>query len=56
MKLSIPKPLKFGIDKQFHPTEHNGCNYLSMLGLKLPHVSKRGTREVSQYYILGDAN
>ena len=28
-------------DKQFHPTLYNGCNYLSMLGLKLNHVSKR---------------
>ena len=24
------------------PTHYNGCNYLSMLGLKLNHVSKRG--------------
>ena len=30
------------MDKQFHPTLHNGCNYLSTLGLKLNHVSKRG--------------
>ena len=28
--------------KKFHPTLHNGCNYLSMLGLKLIHISKRG--------------
>ena len=27
-----------------HPTLYNGCNYLSMLGLKLNHVSKRGHR------------
>ena len=26
---------------QFLPTLYNGCNYLSMLGLKLIHVSKR---------------
>ena len=25
----------------FHPTLYNGCNYLTMLGLKLIHVSKR---------------
>ena len=25
---------------------HNGCNHLSMLGLKLNHVSKRGHREL----------
>ena len=28
------------IDKYFHPTLHNGCNYLSLLGLKLIYVSK----------------
>ena len=26
----------------FHPTLHNGCNYLFILRLKLIHVSKRG--------------
>ena len=31
------------IDK-VHPTLYNGCNYLSMLGLKLDHVSERGPR------------
>ena len=30
------------MDKQFHPTHYNGCNYLSMPGFKLYHVSKRG--------------
>ena len=30
------------MDKWFHPTHFNGCNYLSMLGLRLIHVSKRG--------------
>ena len=30
-----------GMNKQFHPILHNGCNYLSMLGFKLNHVSKR---------------
>ena len=30
------------MDKLFHPVLYNGCNYLSMLGLKLIHVSKRG--------------
>ena len=34
--------LKFGMGKLFHPTLYNGCNYLSILGLKLNHVSKRG--------------
>ena len=31
-----------GMDKLFYPTLYNGCNYLSMLGLKSNHVSKRG--------------
>ena len=44
---SIPKlqPLhrwSLEMDKQFHRALYNGCNYLSMLGLKLTHVSKRG--------------
>ena len=33
-----------GMDKLFHPIFYNGCNCLSMLGLKLNHVSKRGHR------------
>ena len=32
------------MDKWFHPIHYNGCDYLSMLGLKLNHVSKRGHR------------
>ena len=51
MKLLIHSPKlqwlyhwSLGMDKQFHPTFYNGCNYLSMLGLKLNHVSKRGPR------------
>ena len=34
--------LILGMDKQFHPTVYDGCNYLSMLGLKLNHVSEGG--------------
>ena len=30
------------MDKLIHPTFYNGCDYLSMVGLKLNHVSKRG--------------
>ena len=30
------------MDKWFHPTHCKGCNYLSMPGLKLNHVSKMG--------------
>ena len=29
------------MDKKFHLTRYNECNCLSMLGLKLIHVSKR---------------
>ena len=48
--LSIPKLQRLhrwslGMHKLFHPTHYNGCNYLSMLGLKLIHVSKRGHRQ-----------
>ena len=44
--LSIPKLQRLhrwslGMDKQFHPTLYSGCNFLSMLGIKLIHVSKR---------------
>ena len=37
-----------GMDKQFHPTFYNGCNYLSMLGLRLYHVSERGPMSLVQ--------
>ena len=30
------------MDKYFHLTLYQACDYLSMLGLKLNHVSKRG--------------
>ena len=33
-----------GMDKKFHPTLCNGCNYLSILGVKLNHVCVRGPR------------
>ena len=52
IKLSIPKLQQlhwwsFGIDKYVCTILHNGCNYLSMLGLKLIHVSKRVTRSIA---------
>ena len=31
-----------GMDKLFHPTRYNACNYLSMLGLMSIYVSKEG--------------
>ena len=45
--LSIPQlhrldRWRLGMDKYFHPTHYNGCNFSSMLGLKVIHVSKRG--------------
>ena len=45
--LSIPKRQRcnrwsLGMDKEFHPTLHWACDYLSTLGLKLNHVIKRG--------------
>ena len=33
---------------------YNGCDYLSMLGLKLNHVSKRGHRRILQKWVKGD--
>ena len=39
-----------GMDKQFHPAIYNRCNYLSMCGLKLYHVSERGPR--TQLFII----
>ena len=50
--LSIPKLQRLrrwslGMDKPFHPTFYNVCNYLSMLGFKWFHVSERGTRLLS---------
>ena len=41
------------IEKYFHPTHYNGSKYLSMLGLKLNHVSKRGLLVLtSKHYTL----
>ena len=31
------------MDKYYNPTHYNGCNYLTILGLKLIHVSKRAS-------------
>ena len=36
-----------GMDQWFHPTLYWACNYLSMLGLKLIHVSKLGPRSIA---------
>ena len=47
--VSIPKlqwwnSWSLEMDKWFHPTDYNECNYSSMLGFKLIHVSKMGPR------------
>ena len=34
--------LSFVMDEQFHPSLYNGCNYLSMLGLKSTDIAKIG--------------
>ena len=49
--ISTVVPLKFG--NGFHPIYHNGYNYLSMLGVKLIHVSKRAP---SLYYVKKENN
>ena len=40
-EITFPFPKFYGLvmDKQFHPTLHKGCDYLSMLGSKLYHSS-----------------
>ena len=49
--LSIPKLQRLhrwslGMDKQFHPMLYWACDYLSMLGFKLNHVSKKGLLQI----------
>ena len=41
--------------KKFHPTHYNGCNYLSMLGSKLIHVTKGAPgRQPVAYHAMGN--
>ena len=52
---SIPKLQRLyrrilGMKNQFHPTLYNGCDYISMLGLKLNHISKRGYCSSQPHY------
>ena len=42
LKLQRLHRWSLGMGKYFHPTHHNGCNYLSILGIKLNRVRKRG--------------
>ena len=39
------------MDKKFHLTRYQACNYLSILGLKLNHVSKRGPCTVCKLHL-----
>ena len=41
-KLQRLRSWSLGIDKSFQHTLYNGCDYVSMLGSKLNHVSKKG--------------
>ena len=43
-------PLSLGMYKYFHPTHYRTCDYLSILGLKLNYVSKRGPRKEASLY------
>ena len=54
--LSIPQLQRlhrwhFGMNNWFHLQLYNWCNYISMLGWKLIHVSKRGHR--NHYFQVG---
>ena len=40
--------LSMGMNKQFHPTHCNGCNYLSMQTYDPPNVNKVATRNASK--------
>ena len=56
--LSIPKLQRLrwwslGMDRQFNPTLCNWCSHLSMRGLKVIHVSKRGPCGVSLFWEKG---
>ena len=58
--LSIPKLQRLhrwslGMDTSFHPTLYNGCNYLTMLGLKLIHVNKSCPRYLMAIWLLTQA-
>ena len=33
---------RLGMDKEFHATFYNGCNYWYMLGFKLNHIRVKG--------------
>ena len=45
-----------GKDMQFHPAFHHVYNYLSMLGLKWIHISKRGPSKFQSYFTCPNAS
>ena len=56
---TIPKRCSrwsFRMDKEFHPTLSWECEYLSVLGLKLIHFSKRGPLVSPDWVIIGSDN
>ena len=53
MPSKVLRHWSLGMDKGFHPTLYDGCNYLSMLGLNLIHVSKWGHGSTKMIQITG---
>ena len=49
MKLQQSYHWSLGMDKPFHSTLYDGQTYLSLLGLKLIHVSKGGPRQQKHF-------
>ena len=43
---SMVAPWRWGTNKLLHPTLNWKCDYLSMLGLKLNHISKNGAKKI----------
>ena len=48
---STDAPWSLGNDKYLHLALYSECNYLSMLGLKLIHVSSENLKGVALYYL-----
>ena len=49
----VKQPLKLDLDKQLHPTQNYGCNYLSNPWFQLYHVSKMPLVEVTTFCTRG---
>ena len=52
--LKLQRCRSLGMDKYFHLTHWWACDYLSMLGLKLFHISKRDPLS-QDYGVIGDS-